>query len=81
MIRTTITPKKQDLSIHIPEHYIGKTIEVLLYAVDELNKKEDLKERVRKPSDFRGTLKLTDEQYNDFQTHLKDIRNEWNRDI
>jgi len=37
MIRTLITPDKQDVSIHIPESYIGKQIEILLYAVDELN--------------------------------------------
>jgi uncharacterized protein (DUF433 family) len=35
----------------------------------------------KKPSDFRGALKLTDEQYQDFQKHLKDVRNEWDRDI
>lgn len=79
MIRTTIKPEKQDVSIHIPENYIGKEIEVLLYAVEELSVSEDLKHK--KPSAFRGALKLTDEQYADFQTHLKDIRNEWNRDI
>ena len=79
MIRTVITPEKQDVSIHIPKNYIGKQIEVLLYAVDELNEQENLKKK--KPSDFRGALKLTDEQYEDFQSHLKDIRNEWDRDI
>jgi len=76
MIRTIVTPEKQDISIHIPEKYIGKQIEVLLYAVDELNERENLKNK--KPSDFRGTLKLTDEQYDDFQIHIKGIRNEWN---
>jgi len=79
MVRTVITPEKQDVSIHIPESYVGKQIEILLYAVDELNDQDDVKKK--KPSDFRGTLKLTDEQYTDFQTHLKDIRNEWDRDI
>jgi hypothetical protein len=79
MIRTIITPQKQDVSIHIPENYIGREIEVLLYAIDELNEEEITKKKM--PSDFRGSLKLTDEQYNDFQTHLKDIRNEWDRNI
>lgn len=79
MIRTLITPEKQDVSIHIPENYIGKQIEVLLYAVDEINKES--KSEKKKPSDFRGALNLTNEQYEDFQNHLKDIRNEWNSDI
>ncbi len=79
MIRTILTPDNQDLSIHIPESYIGRKIEVLLYAVDELNNDEIPKKK--KPSDFRGKLKLTDEQYADLQNHLKDVRNEWNNDI
>jgi hypothetical protein len=79
MIRTVITPENQDVSIHIPESYIGRQIEVLLYAIDELNEQENLKNK--KPSDFRGALNLSDEQYIDFQNHLKDVRNEWNNDI
>lgn len=79
MIRTIITPEKQDVSLHIPEGYVGKQIEVLLYAVDELNQQND--QPKTKPADFRGTLKLTADQYEDFQTHLKDIRSEWDRDI
>jgi len=79
MVRTTITPENQDISIHIPEDYIGKQIEVLLYRVDELNTQKPMERK--KPSDFRGTLKLTDKQYQDFQKHLTDIRNEWDADI
>jgi len=30
---------------------------------------------------FRGALQLTDEQYNNFQKHAKDIRNEWPENI
>jgi hypothetical protein len=79
MTRTTIIPEKQDISIHIPENYIGRQIEVLLYAVDELNVQPAVEKK--KPSDFRGTLKLTPEQYEDFQSHIETIRNEWDRDI
>ena len=35
MIRTLITPEQQEVSIHIPENYVGRQIEVLLYATDE----------------------------------------------
>ncbi len=79
MIRTLITPEKQDVSIHIPKNYIGRQIEVLLYAIDELNEDKELEKK--KPSDFRGALKLSDEQYQDFQSHIKNIRDEWERDI
>lgn len=30
---------------------------------------------------YRGALKLSDGQRQDLQTHLQDIRNEWERDI
>jgi hypothetical protein len=30
---------------------------------------------------FRGALKLTNDQYIDFQQHAKDIRNEWQENI
>ena len=79
MIRTVITPDKQDLSIHVPKNYVGKRIEILMYAVDELNERESVKKK--KNSDFRGALKLTSEQYEDIQSHIKNIRNEWDRDI
>ena len=79
MIRTIITPDKQDISIHIPEDYVGKQVEVLLYATDELNEPENTGKK--KPSDFRGTLNLSQDQYNDIQSHLKNVRNEWERDI
>jgi hypothetical protein len=79
MIRTVITPENQDPSIHIPESYVGRKVEVLIYAIDELNIEEVPQKK--KPSDFRGKLNLTDEQYKDFKNHLKEVRNEWNNDI
>jgi hypothetical protein len=79
MIRTKVTPENQDISIHIPKDYVGKQIEVLLYAVDELQEEKIIENK--KPSDFRGKLNLSDEQYTDFQNHAKNIRDEWKTDI
>lgn len=78
MVRTIITPDKENISIDIPRAYIGKQIEVLIYAVDELNEMEKPKKKL---SDFRGSLKLTDQQYEEFQQNIIDGRNEWERDI
>ncbi len=78
MIRTILTPDNQDVSIHIPEKYVGKQIEVMIYAVDELNNGEKTAD---KRKNFRGSLNLTAGQYQDFQDHLKNIRNEWDKDI
>ena len=76
MIHTSLIPEHQDLSIqiHVPIEYIGKRIEVLLYAHDEAN---EGRSPVQRPiSNFRGALKLTDTQYNDFQDFVKKGREE-----
>ncbi|WP_316825737.1 hypothetical protein [Pedobacter miscanthi] len=78
MVRTIITPDKENISIDVPKAYIGKQIEVLVYAVDELKEMEKPK---KKHSDFRGSLNLTDQQYEEFQQYIIDSRNEWERDI
>ena len=39
MIRTSITPQQTDVVISIPPQYIGKKLEMLLYAVEEVTEK------------------------------------------
>ncbi len=36
MIRTIVTPSKRQVSIQMPKNYIGKKVEVLYYALDEI---------------------------------------------
>ncbi len=77
MVRTLLTPQQQDIFIHIPQKYVGKQIEVLMYAVDEL-----AEEKIAKPnqaSRFKGLL--TSEEADKFHSHLKQARSEWDRDI
>ncbi|UMQ53432.1 hypothetical protein FH582_16005 [Leptospira interrogans] len=73
MIRTRITPKNTDLHLSIPEGYVGKNIEVLLYAVDEI--KEEPKTSVTM-KDFRGTL--SKESAASLKDKIKKERDEWN---
>lgn len=35
MIRTVIKPNKQNVSIRLPEEFIGKQVEVIAFTVDE----------------------------------------------
>ncbi len=80
MIRTTITTSTADISIHLPQNYIGKKLELLVYSVDELT--EDVStDTIVDNSTFRGALHLTDDQYLDFQHHTANLRDEWNRGI
>ena len=75
MIRTIITPDNKTVSIELPEDYVGKQVEILLYKTDELNEQKPQKKA--NAARFRGALKLTEEEYKDFQQHAKDIRTEW----
>jgi uncharacterized protein (DUF433 family) len=52
---------------------ILKTSEKLLAESEIISQSE---EKI-KSSDFRGKLKLTEKEHADFQTHLRDIRDEW----
>lgn len=41
MIRTTITPLNTDLHITIPQEYVGKQIELLMYSIEEGKQKTE----------------------------------------
>ena len=77
MLKTLITPRKSTYTLAIPTHYIGKKIEVLLYASDELP--ENKKTSKKKPSDFFGTLSIAEGEK--FQEYISNSRKEWNRNI
>ena len=47
MIRTVITPMKQDISIRIPQEYIGKQVEVIAFAIDETVLEGELFDKVQ----------------------------------
>lgn len=53
-------------------------LKIIRVVKKEMKKKESDKVNV---SRFRGSLKLSNEQYLDFQQHAKDIRNEWKENI
>jgi hypothetical protein len=70
MVKTVITPRKKTFSLTIPEDYVGKTLEILFYSIDEIaDKKEPAN---RKPSDFFGTL--TGQEGEKFQAYVNQSR-------
>jgi hypothetical protein len=77
MLRTVITPKKSTYSLSIPTHYIGKTVEVLLYSPDEIV--ETKKPGKKKPSDFFGTLNASEGEK--IREYVTNSRLEWDRNI
>lgn len=77
MIKTIVTPQNNKLSLSIPDSYVGKEIEVLLYPTDELTEE---KEKPKKSlSDFSGVL--SEKDYQSLKKHTEQARKEWNRAI
>ncbi len=76
MIKTTIIPQNNSLNFTIPDNYIGREIEVLLYAKDELQQEIKPKKTM---ADFAGILSEND--YQALKSHTEQARKEWNRDI
>lgn len=77
MIRTVIIPQQQNISITVPKDYIGKQIEVLLYAVDELIEGEKTV-KVNNAAKYKGIL--SKEEGEKFNQYLNQARSEWDRD-
>lgn len=68
MLKTLITPNESTYSLPIPPHYIGKTLEVLLYSYDELSENK-IPINKKKLSDFFGTLSVSEgEKFQDYVT-------------
>ncbi len=57
MIQTVITPDKTifDMTVSLPEAYVGKEVHVLFYLDDEVKQTTNSVLPKKKPSDFFGT--------------------------
>ncbi len=47
MIRTLITPTKQNTVIHLPKNYIGKKVEVIIFTTDEVNDEDAFEKKIK----------------------------------
>ena len=81
MVQTIVTPQKTnlDLSVLLPDDYVGKQVHVLFYTDDEIANTSASFRSKKKPSDYIGTLSL--EEGEKLQKHIIESRNEWERDI
>ncbi|TKK67771.1 hypothetical protein FC093_13555 [Ilyomonas limi] len=73
MIRTTITPIDTNITLSVPESYVGKKVEVLMFDTDEVKNKV---EPIMKPSALRGGL--SKETAEKMQQYIQQSRDEWN---
>ncbi len=81
MVQTIVTPQKTnlDLSVLLPDNYVGKQVHVLFYTDDEMSNTKASVGPKKKPSDYFGTLSL--EEGEKLQQYIIESRNEWERDI
>ncbi len=78
MIKTIVTPQNNSLLLAIPNKYIGKEIEILFYALDEVSEEKNNMSK-KSMADFRGIL--SDSDYQELKMHTEQARKEWNRNI
>lgn len=76
MIKTIVIPQQDNLNILIPKDYIGKKIEVLLYALDEI---VNDKSKSVTMADFWNVI--SNETANKLHQNINENRNEWEKDI
>lgn len=75
MIRTTLIPTENNIVLEVPEYYIGKTIEVLIFDTAEIHHKESEVSSPLKPSQLRGFL--SQDSAKSLQQHIGQSRTEW----
>jgi hypothetical protein len=76
MTKTIITPENNNVLLSVPDEYVGKKLEVLMYAVEELSEN---KLSQKKMSAYKGIL--TKEEAEQLQEYVKQSREEWNQNI
>ncbi len=79
MIKRTLVASESQIHIDIPNDYVGKQIEVLLYPSDEVLSEQKLPLGKGNPALVKGIL--TEEEAAKFDEYLKQARSEWDRDI
>lgn len=76
MVRKHLIPESSNLVVSIPQEYIGKNVEVIIFAEEDMHDDKPVKRGLSK---YKGAL--TKEQAANFQEFSKQIREEWERNI
>ena len=77
MTRTVMTPINNNIVLPIPDKYIGKKIEILFYAVEELTEEVQVKKNTM--AKYKGIISA--EVADQLQQNAKQSREEWERNI
>jgi len=77
MIRSLVTPQSNDLHIAIPDNYIGKKVEILVFSHDETNREPENEPDIM--AQFWGVV--SDDTTKKMHEHILQSRAEWEQDI
>ncbi len=75
MLHKQITPQTTDICIAIPQDYVGRKLELLVYAVDEPVDLPLIQESQPSMSAFKGIL--TREQGEELLAYVQKSRHDW----
>ncbi len=75
MIKTIIVPQESSIELTIPASYIGRKIEILFYALDELNDQNASPKKIKLSDKYRGVFSKEDAK--SFNEHSQQMRKEW----
>jgi hypothetical protein len=77
MVHTSLIPNQTVVELALPNHYVGKKVEFLIYVSDEVERLESTK--ASNASQFKGILNA--EEAKSFNQYLTSVRQEWDRNI
>ena len=77
MIHTTLTPSQAVVELTLPNHYVGKKVEFLIYISDEIESLKPVNQT--NASQFKGIL--NNDEAKSFNQYLTQARQEWDRNM
>lgn len=74
MVKTIAIPQNNTYNLIIPNDYIGKKIEILFYAIDEVAVQNSVAKTIKLSDKYKGII--SKEQGQDLNDHIKKMRSE-----
>ena len=77
MVHTALIPSQAIVELALPNHYVGKKVEFLIYISDEIESLKPMKPM--NAAQFKGILNI--DEAKSFNQYLTTVRQEWDRNI
>lgn len=73
-LRKIVLVRNKSIKINLPEDFKANKVEVIVLPIEE-------KSKIKGIARLRGKLKLSQDQYQDFQEDVKNSRKGWEKNI